>query len=184
MRVQPDAVFVPLNIAVLTVSDTRTYDNDTSGELLASRSVEIGHRLVARALLKDDLYKIRAQVATWIADEQVQVVLITGGTGFTGRDSTPEAVECLLDKRIDGFGELFRALSILDIGTSTVQSRALAGLSNRTRGEPRPTMPTRLRSSCASSTAASSRASRSVPPSARRTAPSQNAPRRSDSRGC
>ncbi|EKT4485531.1 molybdenum cofactor biosynthesis protein B [Pseudomonas putida] len=132
MRVQPDAVFVPLNIAVLTVSDTRTYDNDTSGELLASRSVEVGHRLVARALLKDDLYKIRAQVATWIADEQVQVVLITGGTGFTGRDSTPEAVECLLDKRIDGFGELFRALSILDIGTSTVQSRALAGLSNRT----------------------------------------------------
>ncbi len=132
MRVQADAVFVPLNIAVLTVSDTRTYANDTSGELLASRSVEVGHRLVARALLKDDLYKIRAQVATWIADDQVQVVLVTGGTGFTGRDSTPEAVECLLDKRIDGFGELFRALSILDIGTSTVQSRAFAGLANRT----------------------------------------------------
>ncbi|WP_194790188.1 molybdenum cofactor biosynthesis protein B [Pseudomonas sp. UFMG81] len=132
MSVKPDAVFVPLNIAVLTVSDTRTYDNDTSGELLASRAVEIGHRLVARALLKDDLYRVRAQVATWIADEQVQVVLITGGTGFTGRDSTPEAVECLLDKRIDGFGELFRALSILDIGTSTVQSRALAGLANGT----------------------------------------------------
>ncbi len=132
MRVQADAVFVPLNIAVLTVSDTRTFDNDTSGELLASRSVEVGHRLVARALLKDDLYKIRAQVATWIADDQVQVVLVTGGTGFTGRDSTPEAVECLLDKRIDGFGELFRALSILDIGTSTVQSRAFAGLANRT----------------------------------------------------
>lgn len=132
MRVQLDAVFVPLNIAVLTVSDTRTYDSDTSGALLANRSVEVGHRLVARALLKDDLYKIRAQVASWIADEQVQVVLITGGTGFTGRDSTPEAVECLLDKRIDGFGELFRALSILDIGSSTVQSRALSGLSNRT----------------------------------------------------
>ncbi|MDM3885517.1 molybdenum cofactor biosynthesis protein B [Pseudomonas sp. BCRC 81390] len=132
MRVQADAVFVPLNIAVLTVSDTRTYANDTSGELLASRSVEVGHRLVARALLKDDLYRIRAQVATWIADDQVQVVLVTGGTGFTGRDSTPEAVECLLDKRIDGFGELFRALSILDIGTSTVQSRAFAGLANRT----------------------------------------------------
>ncbi|MBV4490363.1 molybdenum cofactor biosynthesis protein B [Pseudomonas oryzicola] len=132
MRVQADAVFVPLNIAVLTVSDTRTYDNDTSGELLASRALEVGHRLVARALLKDDLYKIRAQVATWIADDQVQVVLVTGGTGFTGRDSTPEAVECLLDKRIDGFGELFRALSILDIGTSTVQSRAFAGLANRT----------------------------------------------------
>ncbi|PYG97164.1 molybdenum cofactor biosynthesis protein [Arthrobacter stackebrandtii] len=133
MRVQPDAVFVPLNIAVLTVSDTRTYDNDTSGELLASRSVEVGHRLVARALLKDDLYKIRAQVATWIADEQVQVVLITGGTGFTGRDSTPEAVECLLDKRIAGFGARFGALAILSIGTSTVQSRGLAGLTGACR---------------------------------------------------
>ncbi|AIN57142.1 molybdenum cofactor biosynthesis protein B [Pseudomonas soli] len=132
MSVKPDAVFVPLNIAVLTVSDTRTFENDTSGELLASRAVGVGHRLVARELLKDDLYKIRAQVATWIADEQVQVVLITGGTGFTGRDSTPEAVDCLLDKRIDGFGELFRALSILDIGTSTVQSRALAGMANGT----------------------------------------------------
>ncbi|WP_236410028.1 molybdenum cofactor biosynthesis protein B [Pseudomonas sp. S31] len=132
VRVQADAVFVPLNIAVLTVSDTRTYDNDTSGELLASRSLEVGHRLVARALLKDDLYKIRAQVATWIADDDVQVVLITGGTGFTGRDSTPEAVQCLLDRHIDGFGELFRALSILDIGSSTVQSRALAGMANGT----------------------------------------------------
>jgi molybdenum cofactor biosynthesis protein B len=132
VRVQLDAAFVPLNIAVLTVSDTRTFDNDTSGELLASRSVEVGHRLVARALLKDDLYKIRAQVATWIADDDVQVVLITGGTGFTGRDSTPEAVQCLLERSVDGFGELFRALSILDIGSSTVQSRALAGISNGT----------------------------------------------------
>jgi len=132
VRAQPDAVFVPLNIAVLTVSDTRTYDNDTSGQLLASRSVEVGHRLVARALLKDDLYKIRAQVANWIADDDVQVVLITGGTGFTGRDSTPEAVQCLLERTVDGFGELFRALSILDIGSSTVQSRALAGISNGT----------------------------------------------------
>lgn len=132
MRVQPDAVFVPLNIAVLTVSDTRTVENDTSGALLASRSVDMGHRLIARVLLKDDVYKIRAQVATWIADEQVQVVLITGGTGFSGRGSTPEAVECLLERRVDGFGELFRALSILDVGASTVQSRALAGLSNHT----------------------------------------------------
>ncbi|AXM98374.1 molybdenum cofactor biosynthesis protein B [Pseudomonas plecoglossicida] len=132
MRVKPDAVFVPLNIAVLTVSDTRTFDNDTSGELLASRSVQIGHRLVARVLLKDDLYKIRAQVANWIADDDVQVVLITGGTGFTGRDSTPEAVRCLFDRHIDGFGELFRALSILDVGSSTVQSRALAGMANGT----------------------------------------------------
>ncbi|WP_087500691.1 molybdenum cofactor biosynthesis protein B [Pseudomonas sp. SID14000] len=132
MSAKPDAVFVPLNIAVLTVSDTRTFETDTSGVLLASRAVDMGHRLVARVLLKDDLYKIRAQVAGWIADDGVQVVLITGGTGFTGRDSTPEAVNCLLDKHIDGFGELFRALSILDIGTSTVQSRALAGLANGT----------------------------------------------------
>ena len=83
-------------------------------------------------MLKDDLYKIRAQVATWIADEQIQVVLITGGTGFTGRDSTPEAVTCLLDKQVDGFGELFRHISLADIGTSTIQSRALAGLANGT----------------------------------------------------
>lgn len=132
MKAKADAPFVPLNIAVLTVSDTRTFETDTSGQVFVDRLTEAGHHLAERVLLKDDLYKIRAQVATWIADEQVQVVLITGGTGFTGRDSTPEAVECLLDKRIDGFGELFRALSILDIGSSTVQSRALAGLSNRT----------------------------------------------------
>ena len=132
MSIKLDAVFVPLNIAVLTVSDTRSFDTDTSGELLASRAVEMGHRLVERVLLKDDLYKIRAQVAGWIAEDDVQVVLITGGTGFTGRDSTPEAVACLFDKHIDGFGELFRALSILDIGTSTVQTRALAGLANGT----------------------------------------------------
>ncbi len=132
MSIKLDAAFVPLNIAVLTVSDTRSFDTDTSGELLASRAVEMGHRLVARVLLKDDLYKIRAQVAGWIAEDDVQVVLITGGTGFTGRDSTPEAVACLFDKHIDGFGELFRALSILDIGTSTVQTRALAGLANGT----------------------------------------------------
>ncbi|BBT40322.1 molybdenum cofactor biosynthesis protein B [Pseudomonas putida] len=132
MNSKPTAQFIPLNVAVLTVSDTRTFETDTSGELLAARAVEMGHRLVARTLLKDDLYRIRAQVAGWIADDQVQVVLITGGTGFTGRDSTPEAVACLLDKHIEGFGELFRALSILDIGTSTVQSRALAGLANGT----------------------------------------------------
>lgn len=90
MSSKPTAQFIPLNVAVLTVSDTRTFETDTSGELLASRAVEMGHRLVARTLLKDDLYRIRAQVAGWIADDQVQVVLITGGTGFTGRDSTPE----------------------------------------------------------------------------------------------
>ncbi|WP_426149595.1 molybdenum cofactor biosynthesis protein B [Pseudomonas sp. DC3000-4b1] len=132
MSSKADAPFVPLNIAVLTVSDTRTRETDTSGQLFVDRLTAAGHRLAARVLLKDDLYKIRAQVAGWIADDEVQVVLITGGTGFTGRDSTPEAVACLLDKHIDGFGELFRQLSVADIGTSTVQSRALAGLANGT----------------------------------------------------
>lgn len=127
-----DQSFVPLNIAVLTVSDTRTAQTDTSGQLLVDRLLAAGHRLAARVLLKDDLYRIRAQVASWIAEETVQVVLITGGTGFTARDSTPEAVGCLLDKQVDGFGELFRQISVSDIGSSTVQSRALAGLSNST----------------------------------------------------
>ena len=132
MSHKADAAFVPLNIAVLTVSDTRTEATDTSGQMLIDRLTVAGHTLAARVLLKDDLYKIRAQVATWIAEEQVQVVLITGGTGFTGRDSTPEAVSCLLDKQVDGFGELFRQISQVDIGTSTIQSRALAGLANGT----------------------------------------------------
>ncbi|RIA18917.1 molybdenum cofactor biosynthesis protein B [Ectopseudomonas oleovorans] len=132
MNHKADAVFVPLNIAVLTVSDTRTVETDTSGQLLVERLTGAGHQLAARVLLKDDLYKIRAQVATWIAEDQVQVVVITGGTGFTGRDSTPEAVACLLDKQVDGFGELFRQISVADIGTSTIQSRALAGLANST----------------------------------------------------
>lgn len=127
-----DQSFVPLNIAVLTVSDTRSEETDTSGQLLVDRLKAAGHRLASRVLLKDDLYRIRAQVATWIADDAVQVVLITGGTGFTARDSTPEAVGCLLDKQVDGFGELFRQISVTDIGSSTVQSRALAGLSNST----------------------------------------------------
>jgi molybdenum cofactor biosynthesis protein B len=132
MKDKTEAVFVPLNIAVLTVSDTRNLQTDTSGQLLIDRLQAAGHTLAQRVLLKDDLYKIRAQVATWIADDQVQVVLITGGTGFTGRDSTPEAVSCLLDKHVDGFGELFRQISVADIGTSTIQSRALSGLANGT----------------------------------------------------
>lgn len=132
MKAKADVPFVPLNIAVLTVSDTRTLETDTSGQVFIDRLGAAGHNLAARVLLKDDLYKIRAQVATWIADDVVQVVLITGGTGFTGRDSTPEAVSCLLDKQVDGFGELFRQISVADIGTSTVQSRALAGLANGT----------------------------------------------------
>ncbi len=127
-----EAAFVPLNIAVLTVSDTRTLETDTSGKLLVERLNAAGHRLEARLLLKDDLYHIRAVVAAWIADKDVQVVLVTGGTGFTGRDSTPEAVACLLDKQVDGFGELFRHISMAEIGTSTVQSRAMAGLANGT----------------------------------------------------
>lgn len=132
MNHKAEAQFVPLNIAVLTVSDTRTQATDTSGQLFVDRLQTAGHALAARVLLKDDLYKIRAQVATWIADDSVQVVLITGGTGFTGRDSTPEAVTCLLDKQVDGFGELFRQISAVDIGTSTIQSRALAGMANGT----------------------------------------------------
>lgn len=124
--------FVALNIAVLTVSDTRTFETDTSGQLFVDSLTEAGHRLAARVLLKDDMYRIRAQVASWIAEDDIQVVLITGGTGFTGRDSTPEAVACLLDKQVDGFGELFRQLSEREIGTSTIQSRALAGLANGT----------------------------------------------------
>ena len=127
-----EAVFVPLNIAVLTVSDTRSLATDTSGQLFVDRLTVAGHNLAERVLLKDDLYKIRAQVAHWIAEDLVQVVLITGGTGFTGRDSTPEAVTCLLDKQVDGFGELFRQISVADIGTSSMQSRALAGLANGT----------------------------------------------------
>lgn len=132
MSQHAESVFVPLNIAVLTVSDTRTLDTDTSGGLLVERLQAAGHRLAARVLLKDDLYRIRAQVAQWIAADEVQVVLVTGGTGFTARDSTPEAVACLLDKQVDGFGELFRQISVPDIGTSTIQSRALAGLANGT----------------------------------------------------
>jgi len=124
--------FVPLNLAVLTVSDTRTQDNDTSGQFLADALTEAGHRLHERKLLRDDRYAIRAQVAAWIADPAVHGVLITGGTGFTGRDSTPEAVLPLLDKEMPGFGELFRTISFGEIGTSSLQSRALAGLSNQT----------------------------------------------------
>lgn len=123
---------VALNIAVLTVSDTRGPDDDTSGRFLSEAAAAAGHQLVDRALVIDDVYRIRAQLSLWIADPGVEVVLITGGTGFAGRDSTPEAVEPLFDKTIVGFGEVFRALSLAEIGTSTVQSRALAGLANRT----------------------------------------------------
>ncbi len=122
----------PLNVALLTVSDTRTRENDTSGDYLQDAVESAGHRLVERRLLKDDIYRMRATVSAWIADPGVEVIVTTGGTGFTGRDSTPEALAPLFDKRIEGFGELFRQLSYDDIGTATVQSRCLAGLANRT----------------------------------------------------
>lgn len=123
---------IPLSIAVLTVSDTRNFETDTSGGYLVDILATAGHRLADRALVKDDIYQIRAQVSQWIADDNVSVIIVTGGTGFTDRDSTPEAIFPLLDKHIEGFGELFRQISLAEIGTSTIQSRALAGLANRT----------------------------------------------------
>lgn len=127
-----DRDFIPLNLCVLTVSDSRTLADDTSGDYLASALTDAGHALTERALLPDDRYRMRALVSRWIADEGVDGVLITGGTGFTGRDSTPEALLPLLDKQMPGFGELFRAVSFDEIGTSTLQSRAFAGLANGT----------------------------------------------------
>ncbi|MBR9828866.1 MAG: molybdenum cofactor biosynthesis protein B [Oceanospirillales bacterium] len=132
MSKTPAAQFVPLSIAVLTVSDTRTTANDTSGDLLADRLISAGHALAARGIVRDDIYQMRARVSAWIADTETQVILITGGTGFSHRDSTPEAIAPLLDKQVEGFGELFRQLSHDEIGTSTIQSRALAGLANGT----------------------------------------------------
>jgi molybdenum cofactor biosynthesis protein B len=122
--------FQPLNIAVLTISDTRSFDTDTSGQTLVDLLQTAGHVLIDRGLVKDDIYQIRAQVSQWIADPTVQVVLMTGGTGFTARDNTPQAVAPLLDKQVDGFGELFRQVSLAEIGMSSLQSRALAGMSN------------------------------------------------------
>ena len=127
-----ERAFVPLDIAVLTVSDTRTEENDTSGKTLAERLVKAGHRLAEKAIVADDIYAIRAIVSRWIADPGVQVVITTGGTGVTGRDGTPEAIKILLDKELEGFGELFRAISFEEIQTSTIQSRALGGVANAT----------------------------------------------------
>ena len=122
--------FVPLSLCVLTVSDTRTAANDTSGDYLCSALAEAGHTLHARAISRDDRYALRALVSNWIAATGVHGILVTGGTGFTGRDSTPEAIRPLLDKEMPGFGEMFRVLSFEEIGTSTLQSRAFAGLAN------------------------------------------------------
>jgi molybdenum cofactor biosynthesis protein B len=130
--VNNDKPFMPLNICVLTVSDTRNRDTDTSGQKLQDLLQEAGHQLYQRELVKDDIYQIRAVISRWIVDASAQVVLITGGTGFAGRDSTVEAVTPLFDKTVVGFGELFRQISYEEIGTSTLQSRATAGLANRT----------------------------------------------------
>jgi molybdenum cofactor biosynthesis protein B len=129
---QQECPFRPLNIAILTVSDSRTEENDSSGKTLVDRLIEAGHKLADKQIVIDDIYQIRAVLSRWIADKQVQVVITTGGTGVTGRDGTPEAVTVLFDKTLDGFGELFRAISFEEIGTSTVQSRAVAGVANGT----------------------------------------------------
>lgn len=122
----------PLAAAVLTVSDTRTAQTDTSGDYLAEALAAAGHRVAARTIVVDDIYQIRAVLSAWIAAADIDAVLVTGGTGFSGRDSTPEAVRPLFDKDIDGFGEVFRALSHAEIGSSTIQSRAVAGIANNT----------------------------------------------------
>lgn len=127
-----EPAFLPLSIAVLTVSDTRTEETDKSGALLAERITSSGHRLAEKRIVRDDVYAIRAAVSAWIADPGVDVVITTGGTGVTGRDGTPEAVAVLLDKEIEGFGEMFRMLSYDEIGTSSLQSRCLAGVANGT----------------------------------------------------
>lgn len=123
---------VAVNAVVITVSDTRTEDTDTSGRYLVERLQQAGHNVIRKVIVKDDTYKLRALVATCIADDAVQAVLLTGGTGFTFRDNTVKAVTPLLDMSIDGFGELFRSLSHKEIGSSTIQSRAFAGMSNGT----------------------------------------------------
>ena len=124
--------FIALSICVLTISDTRTRDNDSSGDFLEQALRDAGHQIAARELVRDDIYRMRAVVSQWIADSTIDGVLISGGTGFTGRDSTPEAIRPLLDKEMPGFGEMFRAVSIAEIGTASLQSRAFAGLANAT----------------------------------------------------
>ncbi len=131
-RIDETRPFIAVNIAVLTVSDTRTLDNDTSGQTLADRIVAAGHTVAARMIEKDDAEAIEVLLRRWIANGQIDVVITTGGTGITGRDVTPEAFERVLEKRIEGFGELFRMLSYQKIGTSTMQSRALGGVAGGT----------------------------------------------------
>ena len=127
-RLDPLAVFIPVRIAVLTVSDSRDASNDTSGDLLAGRVTAAGHELAAREIVRDDAGLIETVLRRWIADPAIDAVISTGGTGVTGRDVTPEALNRVLDKTIEGFGELFRMLSYQKIGTSTIQSRAIGGV--------------------------------------------------------
>lgn len=124
--------FIPLNIAVLTISDSRTEEDDVSGKTLVERVEKAGHQLAEKKIVADDIYQIRAVISSWIAEHDIDAVITTGGTGVTGRDGTPEAVTPLLDKVLDGFGEVFRMLSYQDIKTSTMQSRAIAGVANGT----------------------------------------------------
>lgn len=123
---------IPLNIAVLTVSDTRNEQTDTSGALLVDSVMAEGHQVIHKTIVQDDVYDIRSIISQWIADKSVNAIICTGGTGFTARDNTPEAVSILFDKQVEGFGELFRHLSFQEIGTSTIQSRSLAGMANST----------------------------------------------------
>lgn len=128
----PKREFKPLNIAVLVVSDSRTEETDSSGKALVDRLRDVGHYLASKQIVADNIYRIRAVLSQWIADDAIHAVISTGGTGVTGRDGTPEAVEPLLDKTLEGFGEVFRAVSFKEIKTSTMQSRALAGVANGT----------------------------------------------------
>jgi len=127
-----DRKFIPLKIAVLTISDSRNEETDKSGALLVERLESVGHHKADKRIEPDNMFRIRATVSSWIADPEVEVIITTGGTGITGRDGTPEAIKPLLEKIIDGFGELFRSVSYDDIGTSTMQSRALCGVANGT----------------------------------------------------
>lgn len=126
------SAFIPLSIAVLTVSDTRDESTDTSGQTLVERVTSAGHKLAAKKIVKDDVYQLRSVVSQWIADDSIHAIITTGGTGFTERDNTPEALLPLFDKNVEGFGEIFRAISLTEIGTSTIQSRAFGGIANKT----------------------------------------------------
>lgn len=143
---QVSAEFIPTRIAILTVSDRRGEEDDTSGHRLREAAHDAGHHIVDKAIVKENRYAIRAQVSQWIASDEVQVVLITGGTGFTAGDQAPEALLPLFDREVEGFGEVFRMLSFEEIGTSTLQSRAVAGVANNTlilpcRARPKPAAP-------------------------------------------